>query len=695
MSFNRILKPLTFINIANGAINALPSLVFLMFCIFFQNAESQTINPISNNFYKVIRLAGNNIPAILEVNKSNITRKLSETERSNIEAVRNFAKNEAQYIAANVLSLLGDASLEELGTQRTGNLWLSSFGISYNGIPLRERYLRINIGALFGEVILIRNNIPVKEPNMITAGISGSAIVSQIRDLLGSHSEIKAEPYLVFLDESDNPTLRLCYEVTASEPDINEMWRLTFDATTGKLIEKKSLVEHDSFVGVHCMCPSEQASTIQKRAHAVCPYDYIKENPESGISGKVLAKVHLQSPYDTLTTVALPYALLSVNGTQIETDSTGTWSLPSVSYPLSIQTSFNNKFFSILRQDSIPNSILTKYITSGSADVLWDNSNSNAAERDAFYSVSIARLADKRVDENLTGIDLHMNVKVNFLAACNAFYIVHDTSINFFIAGPDCSNTAEISDIVFHEYGHRVTNARYTLASGKNANIIDGSLSEGFADLNSAFIRDDPRIGIGIFGDPKINSKIIRSCDNTKKWPRDISPDIHISGQIIAGAFWDLRKRIGRETAEHLFHFMEYQMPDGIDKTDSASLGDAFTNTLFALLLTDDDDNDLSNGTPHLKEILASFNLHNITLEQKPWEFVTAKTQEDSRLPYPNPVRHGEKIHLQANSYAVLSDLLGRTIATSSDEEFMIPNSIPSGIYYIEQSGQRFKIVVF
>src|SRR5439155_22740779 len=142
-----------------------------------------------------------------------------------------------------------------------------------------------------------------------------------------------------------------------------------------------------------------------------------------------------------------------------------------------------------------------------------------------------AQLADKRLDEKLTNIDLHMKVNVNLNSVCNAFYNPSDTSLNFFNAGSGCSNTGQIADVVFHEYGHRVTNARYQQASGQNTNIVDGSLGEGFADLNSAFIRDDPRIGIGFFGN---NNKIIRSCDNTKKWPEDINSDIHLSGEIIS-----------------------------------------------------------------------------------------------------------------------------------------------------------------
>lgn len=578
----------------------------------------------TNNTYQLIRLSSSKTPSILTVNRSASVRTIPEALRGEISAVRDFAKNEAQYAAANAIDLPESASLVETGTARTGNLWLSSYTVSYGDIPLRERFLRMNIGALTGEVMLIRNNIPPKMYNALSAALTTDEVIRQTTSLLGVQSEIKSAPKLVFVDEPHNNLLRLCYELTVSEPEMNEMWRLTYDALTGILIEKKSLLEHEDF-------SSEERtdSGISDNRTDFSPFvkesDELKSAPledapyysdviSGAVSGRVSAKIHLHTPFDTLTTVGLPYAHVLVNGTSIETDSNGFWTLPFANYPLTILTSFDSRFFTVLRQDQISNSILQATIPSGIANVIWDDSNSEPAERDAYYSASYAHLADKRLDEKLTNIDLHMKINININSACNAYYIPNDTSINFFLAGSGCSNTAQIADVVFHEYGHRVTNARYQQAAGADWNIVDGSLGEGFADLNSAFIRDDPRIGIGFFGGgPNIN-KIIRTCNNTKKWPRDDNPDIHISGEIVSGAFWDLRKTIGHDAAQHLFHFMEYQMPDGVGSTDSASLEDAFSSTLIATIVTDDNDNDLSNGTPHLKEILAAFKLHNIKL---------------------------------------------------------------------------------
>ncbi|MDP4220356.1 MAG: hypothetical protein Q8916_11820 [Bacteroidota bacterium] len=560
----------------------------------------------TNNAYSLLRIGANKTPAIITVNPSAELSSVSPFERDNQTKVKEFALSQARFASSNVLSISQTAYLSEAGTTRAGNTWISSFVASFAGVPLRERFLRMNIGALSGKVMLIRNNIPPKEPNVTRASIDRNEIIPKTRMLLGIHSEVKSGPNLVFVDEQKTTSLRLCYEIVASEPDMHEMWRLTFDATTCELIEKKSLVEHEIIED------TQETDPRGTRSEFTIPVaDPANYAPLAGISGRVLAKVHLHTPFDTLTTVGLPHAVISVNGKLIEADSNGFWSFLSATYPLAIQTSFDSKLLSILRQDFKSNSVLSTTILQGNADILWDDSNSDQTERDAYYSVAFAHLADKRIDEKLVNIDQHMKVNIDIDAACNAYYTPNDTSLNFFNAGGGCSNTGQVSDVVYHEYGHRVTNARYQQAAGADWNIVDGSLGEGFADLNSAFIRDDPRIGIGFFGN---NNKIIRSCDNTKKWPRDISPDIHASGEIISGAFWDLRKTIGHDLAQHLFHFMEYQMPDGIGITDTLPLEDAFSNTLIATIVTDDNDNDLSNGTPHLKEILAAFKLHNISL---------------------------------------------------------------------------------
>jgi hypothetical protein len=132
--------------------------------------------------------------------------------------------------------------------------------------------------------------------------------------------------------------------------------------------------------------------------------------------------------------------------------------------------------------------------------------------------------------------------------------------------------------------------------------MFNGALHEGLADVTSAFIQDDPVIGKGFFG-PATN---LRTIDNAMRWPEDASGDPHVTGLIIAGAFWDLREAISLPLANQLVHFARYGIPDDAD--DGVAMSEYFVETL----LVDDDDANLANGTPHFNEIVTAFNAHGI-----------------------------------------------------------------------------------
>src|SRR5579872_6307197 len=81
----------------------------------------------TDNAYRLVRIGSNNAPSILAVNHSPLSKTLSETARTDRASVRNFAQNEALFIASNVLELPESSILSEVGTAKTGSLWLSSY----------------------------------------------------------------------------------------------------------------------------------------------------------------------------------------------------------------------------------------------------------------------------------------------------------------------------------------------------------------------------------------------------------------------------------------------------------------------------------------------------------------------------------------------------------------------------------------
>jgi hypothetical protein len=598
-----------------------PVILFTILILATQNgsAQEKNITPLQKRSYsevqtqvfsasggalRLVTRSADGAPSILLGSSTKEAELVSIGSRDNSNEVSLAARAWIGSISEPILGLTVDAELRERATERSGNLWLSTFELYYNAIPVRERRLYINIGTLNGKILMVRNNLPVALPNVLKPNITNESVLSQVSAIMGSGARTQA-PRLVYVHRSLPERLMLCYEVISRSARGDELYRLTFDAISGDLVEKKSLLYDNCFR----YNPSRAEENAKWNSSVTIENPPAPAAQAGGASGRLMAKVHLATPFDTLTTVGLPYTKLRVNNVAVVTDSAGYWSLASVQSPLAVAANFKSPYHYVTRIDTT-NSSLSANISSGLGNVVWDSTNSDPAERDAFYSVARVHTHVRALDAKLTNLDTMLEVNVNYDATCNAFYDPDSISLTFFVEGGGCVNTAEIADVVYHEFGHRVAHARYNQAAGKEANIVDGSLGEGFADLVSSFMRDDPRIGIGFYG----KSTTLRNCNNTLKFPKDLSGDPHANGSIVAGGFWDLRKTMGLAETEKLFHMMMYQRPDGTGEFTEQALGEAFTNTLLATLITDDDNNDLTDGTPNMSKILAAFEKHNITL---------------------------------------------------------------------------------
>ncbi len=171
--------------------------------------------------------------------------------------------------------------------------------------------------------------------------------------------------------------------------------------------------------------------------------------------------------------------------------------------------------------------------------IVWDASAvvENDAQVNGYVNASIAKeFVRAHVDAAMPTIDDPIKVNVNIAQDCNAFF--DGTAINFFHRTTTCENTALIQDVVFHEYGHRVHAAEIIEGVGS----FDGAMSEGAADFLAASITGDSGMGRGFF----FNDVPLRELDPPDKewkWPIDIG-EIHHTGMIFGGSFWDLRKAL-------------------------------------------------------------------------------------------------------------------------------------------------------
>ena len=234
--------------------------------------------------------------------------------------------------------------------------------------------------------------------------------------------------------------------------------------------------------------------------------------------------------------------------------------------------------------------------------LVWDASGvvETDAQVNAYLNATQAKaFVRANVDPGMMTLDDQIKVNVNIAQDCNAFF--DGTALNFFHRTAMCENTALIQDVVYHEYGHRVHSAEVIQGVG----AVDGAMGEGVADTLAVNITGDSGMGRGFF----FTDVALRELDPPDKewrWPVDIG-EIHHTGMIIGGAYWDLRKALITELGDAAGKALTLKLYVGALRRSVD-----IPTSLLATLAADDDDGDITNGTPHECEIRAAYGLHGL-----------------------------------------------------------------------------------
>ena len=218
----------------------------------------------------------------------------------------------------------------------------------------------------------------------------------------------------------------------------------------------------------------------------------------------------------------------------------------------------------------------------------------------AFVHAGEVKARARAIDPTLpfvTSSTTYVNVNLDDPQGCNAFW--DGSQLNFMLERGPCNNTARIGDVVYHEFGHGFHQASVIAGAG----ALDPSLGEGSSDYLAATMTGDPEIAPGFYR----AGGYLRELDTDRRWPDDISGDPHETGLIVAGALWDLRSNLiadlgskdGVATADHLYQAVLKR---------AASLPASYVE----LLVGDDDDGDLDNGTPHICAINEALSRHGL-----------------------------------------------------------------------------------
>lgn len=314
-------------------------------------------------------------------------------------------------------------------------------------------------------------------------------------------------------------------------------------------------------------------------------------------TGQLLLDVPLRNPGGPRFQAPADLLFVDVDGVGETTTDSGFFNFPGLTATVTPTT---QGVFAEVTNEGGPAASVSLPASSDATSVWFEPTEQADAQLSAYVHTMVVKDFVRTVS-TVDWLDDPIPVIVNIDDDCNAFS--DGNSINFFTSGGGCENTALLADVVYHEFGHSIHSQSVIPGVGQ----FNVSLSEGISDYLSATITGDSGLAPGFFaGDPETPLRDFDPDGIEYRWPEDRG-EVHAEGLIIGGALWDLRKRM-------------------IDKL-GANGGRAYTDRVWyettrravdipsmypEALLLDDDDGDLTNGTPNACDINAAYGPHGL-----------------------------------------------------------------------------------
>ncbi|KAB2967942.1 MAG: hypothetical protein F9K18_03570 [Thermoanaerobaculia bacterium] len=262
------------------------------------------------------------------------------------------------------------------------------------------------------------------------------------------------------------------------------------------------------------------------------------------------------------------------------------------------------------------------------------------ASRTGFFELNqLKQMAMSHLPTNFW-LQSQLTSNMNIPQACNANW--NGSAINFFRSSPpnSCANTGELAGVFDHEWGHGMDN--------NDAVPTIANPGEGIADIYAALRLDDSCIGRGFFtagvcngyGNPCDTCDGIRDIDymarqaNTPTTVTWINANcgggggpcggiVHCEGAVYSEAVWDLWNRdlmaapfnYAEDQAREVTTQLTFRGATAVSSWFTCAQGSGgcgATNGYMKYLAADDDDGNLTNGTPHMTAIHTAFNRHGI-----------------------------------------------------------------------------------
>lgn len=420
------------------------------------------------------------------------------------------------------------------------------------------------------------------------------AIAAAGKDERTEHLEVWSEPELVVVEMD-----------LGTGPEVFAAWRLAGQESEVAILSSL-IVYVDAVTG-----------DVARVRSGIVPAD-----PVTGtVTGK--ATSGLGPPLTTTTgTFALPDLIVSIVGEgSTTTDDAGDYELQSSSASVDVEASLDAGFWTVFDGTaSNPPAMLRTavappasgqdflFITSSPSveEVALANSYLHVQKSNDLFNQFVSTWTSQ-ILPNLPNLEVRPNH--SGIAFCNAFYIPSLVMLAFCEAIPSECNNGAFSTIVTHEYGHYVAHQ----VIGEEYDASADAFHEGYADSLAMYVHNTDIIGQDwILPTPSI---VRQPSGATVTYPA-CSGGPHERGELLGRLWWDILDGIDPdptelEAAQRLFANWTL-LSNGAGAVDpscgSNTLGQpADTGTLVEVLTADDDDGDISNGTPNYLVICQAF----------------------------------------------------------------------------------------
>jgi trimeric autotransporter adhesin len=506
-----------------------------------------------------------------------------------------------------------------------GYLWYVHFQRTFHGIPVERSYVvfRVNNGNLIqfgGEFLGAIDLDPVPSINMetarqIVAGYVGDMSAADTWLDEGRISVVPMAPQgdagVYNLEPGKGVEYHLVYTMAFQRSGVMGTWEAKVDAHTGEILSFRDNNEYGSIKGGIYI-------TSNLDTEKVVPFPYANSATSTYANA---AGVYSQTSGTVTSTLAGKYVKV--------TDSCGAVSLSGTApADLSFGTSTG-----------------TDCTTPG----VGGAGNTHAA-RTTYYHLTIWKEKAMAWLPGNSWLQGQVGDKVNLSQTCNAYW--DGTAVNFFKSGGGCSNTGELPTVFLHEIGHGLDSndgsPTSTVGSSESYGDTNGILATHSSCLGLNFI---PGTNCSGYGNACTSCTGIRDADYTKHssatpakpsnlsgttgyhcsksstYPGPCGYEGHCESYIMSEAAFDLAAnstyglmaKSGMDAntawflADRLFFLTRPTAGDSYTCSSPTTANGCGTSNWFMVYLAADDDNgNLSDGTPHGAEIYKAFNNHAI-----------------------------------------------------------------------------------